>query len=125
MNKHPQWSDYLQPAPGSLDSVTDELSVQFCAVPMTLEEFKTGKHPLQEEGAKYPGAPRDPNSNVGKLRALVVGASVLFPSKWQCSQLSSAIQSARQGSNDIRFTAAIERSLIDGSIEGVRVTRVS
>lgn len=125
MPKYPQVSEYLQPAPGSLDSVTDELSAQFCATPMTAEELKALKHPFQEAGAKYSGAPRDPHSNVGKLRALAVGESVLFPSKWQCSQLSCAIQSARQGSGDIRFKASVERSLIDGHVMGVRVTRTA
>ncbi len=113
--------------------LTDKERAAF--INMSVEEFRALKHPVvaeaearQAANAKYRAdraaqlAEKALHSPTARIEALDIDASTLLVKYDRCAQVSSIIQTISRRSAK-RFKSAVERSLVDDSVLGVRVTR--
>lgn len=120
----------------SMAEITDEQRAASCAIPMTVEEFRNCKHPFQEGAeatvaaqANYRAervariAARRAASPTRILEDMPDDASHVFTQYRRTGQVSTAIRTVSERTG-ARFTSAMEYSLVDGSVIGVRVTRI-
>lgn len=78
----------------------------------------------QRERVAARAAARKARSVVGQIENLVIGASCVFPQYARTPQVSNAIHTVHYRSGG-EFRSSQELSLIDGSVCGVRVTRIA
>ena len=93
------------------------------ATPEEKAAFDAGLPHPDVQAKEAARAKRRAASVPGILKALAPGAAHLFTQYQRASQLSAAVQAARDATG-ARFTCSRELSLIDGTPIGVRVTRL-
>lgn len=127
----------MHQSPDDAPILTEKERAAAMSPPMTVEEFRAMRHPFQEAAdaraaanAEY-RAKRAAELDAKRARSptalcesLAPDASVLFAQYSMCSQISGILQTISRRSG-IRFKSCVERSLVDDSVLGVRVTRVA